>query len=205
MSRVRPPTPGNPFSTRHVRPGAVPFVFPPGVDAAALVERFRSLGWRAAVVGPHGSGKSTLLAALRPALRAAGREPWVVTLHDGRRSLPRPAWEELRRLPPGRAVLVDGYEQLGPWARLRLRALCRLRGHALLVTTHARVGLPTLWRTNVTPETARRVIAHLEPGKAPPDGDELRESLARHAGNFREVLFELYDRHERRRRAGPAG
>ena len=56
----------NPFATRHVRPGAIPFHFPAETSAAQLVARLRELNWRGAIVGPHGSGKSTLLVALAP-------------------------------------------------------------------------------------------------------------------------------------------
>jgi hypothetical protein len=196
-----PAIPGNPFAVRHVRPGALPYLFD-GLDAAALVRRFAVLGRRAAVVGPHGSGKSTLLAALRPAFHAAGHATWQATLHDGRRTLPAAAWRELRGLPPGdsRVVVIDGYEQLGWWARLRLRQLCRRRDHGLLVTAHEPVGLPVLLRTDVSPEVARRVLGRLRPETEPPSQADLASRLRERRGNFREVLFEMYDTYERARR-----
>ena len=192
----------NPFAVRCVRPGAAPYLFPDGLDAAALVRRFAALGWRGAVVGPHGSGKSTALASLAPALAAAGRTPWQVTLHDGRRTLPGEAWRDLRGLTPGDAVVavIDGYEQLGWLARRRLRLLCWRRGHGLLVTAHGPVGLPVLLRTEVAPETARRVIDRLRPGGEAPSEADLARRLQAWQGNFREVLFEMYDEYERSER-----
>src|SRR5437016_5663581 len=78
----------NPFSTRFVRPGALPFRFSAGQTAASLVARLHELHWRAQIVGPHGTGKSTLLAALLPEIEAAGQQVRAIALHDGQRSLP---------------------------------------------------------------------------------------------------------------------
>src|SRR5579859_6457327 len=81
----------NPFSTRCVRPGAIPFRFPPGESAATMVDRLERQGWWGQIVGPHGSGKSTLLAALLPELRR--RRALVTTsLHEDRRRLPLALW-----------------------------------------------------------------------------------------------------------------
>jgi hypothetical protein len=194
----------NPFSTCFVRPGAVPFLFPPGQDAPGLVLALAGLGWRGAILGPHGSGKSTLLAALLPALRESGKEPFSVALHDGQRTLPAEAWRELLR-PAARVVVIDGYEQLSRWQHWRLRRLCRRRGHGLLATAHTPVGLPVLLRLSVTPETAGRVVECLlapapEATTLRPNAAEMAARLRRQGGNFREVLFELYDEWERRRR-----
>lgn len=198
--------PANPFATRYVRPGALEYEFPPGVDAPELVRRLASHGWRGEIVGPHGSGKSTLLAALLPAIRAAGREPVVVALHDGQRRLPLAA----RRLPansPG-LLVVDGYEQLGRWERWLARRRCRRAGWGLLATAHASVGLPTLFAAATSPELACRLAARLfsgaaisEPSAAPAEA-EIRERFRRQRGNLRELWFDLYDLVESRRPGG---
>ena len=200
MTEAEPP--GNPFAVRHVQPGAAPYLFPDGLDAAAMVRRFAALGWRAAVIGPHGSGKSALLATLLPALLAVGRPPWQIALHDGRRTLPAAAWRALHVLAPGAVVVIDGYEQLGWPARMRVRWLRRRRGHGLLVTAHGPVGLPVLLRTEVTPGVARRLIERLRPGSPAPMEAELSARLRRRQGNFREVLFDMYDEYEQARRQG---
>jgi hypothetical protein len=201
-----PPIASNPFSTRFVRPGALPYLFPPGQDARGLVRAMAAQGWRGAILGPHGSGKSTLLAALLPALREAGKEPLVVALHDGQRRLPAEAWRDLLRPPVSGSwiAVIDGYEQLSLWQRWRLRVLCRRRGHGLLATAHTPVGLPELLRLQVTPEEAGLVVERLlralpDAGALLPSGAEMAARLQRHGGNFREVLFELYDEFERRR------
>jgi hypothetical protein len=196
---------GNPFATRHVRPGAIPYLFPPGEHAARVVERLRANGWRGQIVGPHGSGKSTFLAALLPELSRVGRIPLLVALHDGQRRLPPETRPALRALHPAGIVVIDGYEQLGCWSRFWLERSCRRRSWGLLVTAHRSVGLPGLLRTSVTLETAWRIVEHLLPdptGLINPTDVAVR--LAARAGNLREVLFELYDLIETRRRQPPA-
>jgi len=190
---------GNPFSTRHTRPGAMAYRFPPGEGADQLVERLRAAGWRGQIVGPHGSGKSTLLAALLPAMERAGQRPLVVELHDGQRRLPR----DFRRsvgAATAAIVVVDGYEQLAPWNRYRLRRLCRRRKLGLLVTTHRPTGLPDLFRTEIAPELAWDLVEHLLAGLPPLlTPEQLRERLAMRHGNVREVFFDLYDLYELRK------
>lgn len=184
----------NPFSTRHVRPGAIPFRFPPGEDATTLTARLERQGWWGQVIGPHGSGKSTLLAALVLELRRH-RPVDVVELHQDDRRLPPTVWT----MPPASAVLVvDGYEQVSWWQRRRLQAHCRRSGLGLLVTAHRNLGLPDLYRTQVTLELAEAIVTGLvtdEQRTLVADVDLERE-LARHRGNLREVLFGLYDRCE---------
>jgi ABC-type uncharacterized transport system YnjBCD ATPase subunit len=182
-----------------VRPGAVPFLFAPGQSAALLVDRLRGFGWRGQIVGPHGSGKSTLLAALTAEIRQAGRTVTLVELHDGQRRLPR----ELQRpdaIVARGVLIVDGYEQLGRIARWVLKRRCRRRDCGLLVTAHGPVGLPELFCTTVSLESAQRVVGHLQRGKPPHVAErDVAEPFARHDQNLREILFELYDLYEFRR------
>jgi hypothetical protein len=192
----------NPFCTRRVRPGAIPFLFPPGEDAETLVRRLEENGWRGEIVGPHGSGKSALLATLLPVVERTGRRPLSIELHDRQRRLPfdlqRRFFEE-----PFTLVVVDGYEQLGFWSRIKLKRLCRRRGWGLVATAHATVGLPLLISTAVTPESARAVVDQLLAGQPPPwTEEEFSERLECHGGNMRETLFDLYDFYERRQSGG---
>jgi hypothetical protein len=220
-------TSDNPFCTRRIRPGAIPFFFPAGCDADTLVARLRDNGWSGEIVGIHGSGKSALLATLIPTIERGGRHVTLVELHDGQRRLPpetlsaleSPAENGLahtidssdisgnshsahdtRRRPAPAILVIDGYEQLSRWRRWLLRRLCRRRGWGLLVTAHASVGLPPLWQTAATPELAEKIVDHLAAGKRLRLGpSELAECLARHHGDLRETLFHLYDRYEETR------
>jgi hypothetical protein len=196
----------NPFCTRRIRPGGIPFLFPLGEDTETLLERLRTNGWRGEIVGPHGSGKSALLATLIPALERAGHRVTLIELHDGQRRLPAQSAAQLLgrqesspTASPG-ILVVDGYEQLPRWRRWLLRRRCRRCGWGLIVTSHASVGLPPLWQTSVTPELAQRIVDGLTPSELPLlTPSDLSECLARHHGDMRETLFSLYDCYEESR------
>jgi hypothetical protein len=189
----------NPFASRRVRPGAIPFQFPHGLDAAALVERLAQLGWRGAIVGAHGTGKSTLLATLTPELERAGRDVRAIALHDRQRSLPQEFGAALLAKQNG-LVIVDGYEQLSFWSRCRLDRRCRAIGAGLLVTAHGRTSLPLLFRTTSDEKLVERIVGQLLAANddgAPAIGrDDVRSAWSKHCGNLREVLFDLYDAYE---------
>jgi hypothetical protein len=184
----------NPFCARCLRPGATPYLFPAGQDVAALLERLRQNGWWGQIIGVHGSGKSSLLATLIPALGQAGRQVRLVELHDGQRKLPAEVHRGDAIRPEG-VLVVDGYEQLSLWSRLRARHDCRRCG--LIVTAHASVGLPDLFRTSPTLESVQELVGRLLQGRPVPwSAQELSDRFERHRGNVRELLFELYDLYE---------
>jgi hypothetical protein len=186
----------NPFATRFTRPGAIEYRFPEGVTAEGLVSRLRVIEWRGQIVGPHGSGKSTLLHSLMPAIERAGKTPQLVTLHEGQRRLPT-SIDNL--LPEASSLLiVDGYEQLGRLAKWRLMRACRKRGAGLLVTSHAPVGLPTLYSVEPSLATTQAIVRELTSDIARIEEAEVARCFAKHEGNIRETLFELYDLVERR-------
>ncbi len=195
---ARSPGEGNPFCARRIQPGAVGFVFPPGVTLADVLARLDQAGWRGQIVGPHGSGKSTLLEALIPAIEATGRPVVRVTLRDAQRRLP----VDLRwwALAPGTLLVIDGYEQLPLWQRLRVRWRCRRQKLGLLVTCHRPCRLPRVYEAAVDLEIACRVVSHLlagQTGRITPH--DVAARLAFHKGNLRETLFDLYDLYELRR------
>jgi energy-coupling factor transporter ATP-binding protein EcfA2 len=188
----------NPFSTRFVEPGAIPYRLPGGTELDELVVRFDATGGWGEIVGPHGSGKSTLLASLLPHVTA-----WTVhrvRLSTSQRSLPDDLWP----LPGPRPLLViDGFEQLGWLTRRRVTRACRHAGAGLLVTTHRPVGLPPLHRTDVSPAALAWVLARLLPADAGTllAGFDAAARVRSHRGSLREVLFELYDRWEQTHRS----
>ena len=218
--------PANPFCTRRIRPGAIPFWFSAGEDPAGLIGRFQRAAWRGAIIGPHGSGKSTLLAALLPALKQRGMHVAAVGLHDGQRRLPSGFAATLdaqatvdaelstqhasktntldqpcARPGPALVVVIDGYEQLGRLSRCRLRWLCWRRRLGLLVTSHGPVGLPVLFRTGVDLALAQHIVAELQKGfDVHIDANDVARLFPRYGGNLRELLFGLYDLYEGRQR-----
>jgi hypothetical protein len=195
MATVR----SNPFSTRYIRPGAIPYLFPNGDSVSGLVERLAASGWRGQIIGPHGSGKSTLLAALVPAVEAAGRRVVSVALHQGEHRLPA---IDRAALSSTTLLVIDGYEQLSWWSRWRVHRLCKQRAAGLLVTAHSDQGFPTIYQTQPSEQLAQRVAAALLPADdgtlAPAD---VASAYAATDGNVRETLFRLFDVYQERQAA----
>jgi hypothetical protein len=190
----------NPFATRYVRPGAIPYLFPAGNTSVKLVERFAALNHRAQILGPHGSGKSTLVASLLDPLAAAGRPAIVFALHNAQRQMPA-GWSQQARAARARTIVVDGYEQLGRIGRWRLQGICRRSGWGLLVTAHADAGLPTLQSLAPDRDTVVAVVRHLMGADEKAfDLGQIEACFQGCGGNVRETLFALFDRHEQLRR-----
>lgn len=195
----------NPFSTRHVRPGAIPYAFLHEADQDTLLDQLAAnQGW-AEIVGPHGSGKSTLVHTLIPALTARGWRVVLFVLQRGQFSLRsktecRSAWDGRAQWDAQTQVIVDGFEQLSSWNAWRLRRSCRRTGAGLLVTSHRPVGLPTLRNTSTSLMLAQQLVDFLgQHGPTPISPADVEASFARQQGNLREVFFELYDLHEQHR------
>jgi hypothetical protein len=99
------------------------------------------------------------------------------------------------RLGPDGQLVIDGWEQLGWFARSRIKRGCRHRGAGLLVTAHADAGLPTLYQTASNMELAERVVQVLlrSQGLAPLPREAVESAFAAAGGDLREALFRLYD------------
>ena len=193
----RPPSRySNPFATCWTRPGAVPYLFGPNDNAEQFVERLATNGWQGEIVGPHGSGKSTLLATLQPLFIAAGRNVASTTLRNGQRSLPH-GWLTTSLASSRPLLIIDGYEQITRMRRAWLRWQCRRSAAGLLVTSHTATGLPRLLELQPTRALVDQVVAQLT-ARTPSailDAD-VAAGFACHGSNVRELLFELYRRHE---------
>ncbi|HBT77721.1 MAG TPA: hypothetical protein DEB39_12540 [Planctomycetaceae bacterium] len=184
----------NPFSTRFHEPGALGFLFSDGDSAERLLERFIRFDGCAQIVGPHGSGKTTLLRTLMPLLAARfpSPDPREIALHDGQRRLPEEFWSENAGCR-NRLVVIDGYEQLSFFERLRLRCSCR----RLLVTTHrAAWRMPVLCREVSSPDRFVRLVRLLHADPVFKADEELRSLYRAHHGNCRDAFFELYEEWE---------
>lgn len=203
----------NPFATRFTRPGAIEFLLPEGQTLADIVERLnQQQGW-GQIIGPHGSGKSTLLSALAPRLEAAGRTVVVVVVRgqgtgdstqgtgDRKQETVAECLRAAKAAGAATQLVIDGYEQLSWWSRWRIKSLCRRRGAGLLVTAHADVGLPTIFRTQPSLDLARQVVRRLMPaGDATLSDADIVAAFSAHPNNLRELLFALYDVYQSRGR-----
>ena len=160
---------------------------PQGCTWDELLARLKSLRYRAAIVGPHGTGKTTLLEDLAPRLRSRGFLTTFVRLDSTEPRLGPNQWEQVDAAGAGHVLLLDGAEQLSlpQWLRLRFRAR---RAGGLVITTHRPGRLPTLLRTSTSPALLSQILDELG---IPFDAAEL---FARHRGNLRNALWDLYDR-----------
>jgi hypothetical protein len=178
-----------------------------GAGAIALLPRLEALRYRAAIVGPHGSGKTTLLEDLASVLAARGFRTTFVRLDADDRRLPR-EWRSSARLLDARDIIcLDGAEQLTPIAWRHFRWQARRAG-GLIITTHKPGRLTTLIECTTSVNLLQRIIQRLAPdacdaSEAPdaldaPGGlvaarPPVAELFARHRGNLRDALRELYD------------
>jgi energy-coupling factor transporter ATP-binding protein EcfA2 len=186
----------NPFATRFIRPGAIPFLFLDGDSAEAIVDRLRSHNWRGQIIGPHGSGKSTLLATLTPLIEAAGRSVLSLKIGPGERKHPP---LDPTSLSPTTQIIIDGYEQLSWWSRWKLHHLARVAKAGLLVTAHANVGFPTLYQTKPSEAVAQAVVEQLTEAEGLPIPEaEILAAYHSTGGDIRETLFKLFDVHQQR-------
>lgn len=186
----------NPFCTRRIRPGAIPYYFPQGKSVETLVDKLEANGWDGQIVGPHGSGKSTLLAAMLPEIARRGKRLVHLELQDGVRELPL-LLEEYELMDENTLLAIDGYEQLSYWARRRIRNRGRQQKFGTLILAHISYGYPNLYRTVSELRTAKRLVTRLLKNTVVYISDEMVEQQYHLCkGNIREMLFSLYDVYE---------
>jgi hypothetical protein len=191
----------NPFSSRFLEPGAIPFVFRDSESLASLADRIRSSleaptkhRVKLAIVGPHGTGKSTLLRHLSEHLDCT-----ATVLHATSNK-----WiaidEILKAMRRKQPCLIDGYEQLPLWGKTLLIARSKVNRVPLCVTSHR---LPwdfeLLWETRIDPQVETHVIDTLLADADPRvksdllDSQDWEKSRQKHRENLRESLFDMYD------------
>jgi hypothetical protein len=177
----------NPFSTDRVLKVRYR---PVGWTWEELLERLARLNYRAAIVGPEGRGKTTLLEDLEPHLRSRGFEVKHLRLTRETPTFARPWLRELCAATTRNDVLLcDGAEQMSWLGWWRFRRLSR-RAAGLVITSHRPGLLPTLVECQTDARLLREILHDLAPDRA---GDS-EELIARHRGNVRDALRELYDR-----------
>lgn len=187
-------TTSNPFCSRFLRPGSIPFCFRGTESISQLADRIRApqapsaprgkratrgkkaqAALRLSIVGPHGSGKSTLLHQLNQELRGNRQsncqsDSGLIVLHSTSNKLAA-LRSILWQIHRDQWCLIDGYEQIPRWAQFLIIARAKPRRVALCVTAHR---LPwmfqTLWETRVDAHVESHVIECLLANVAAKDG-----------------------------------
>ena len=101
----------NPFCSKRIKPGAIPFYFPEGITMDTLLEFLVLNGWCGQIIGPHGSGKSTLLAALVPRIREVGRTFSISSYKTEQNSSPSTirSWKRWIPIPYSRLTVSNNF------------------------------------------------------------------------------------------------
>ncbi len=186
----------NPFCTRRIRPGAIPFYFPEGISLQTLIETLKENMWCGQIIGPHGSGKSTLLAALLPKIADCGRRIVHLELQDGVRQLPL-SDADLLEMDENTQLAIDGYEQLSYWTRRRIKSKSAKQGFGVIVLGHEPWEYPDLYQTSRELAVAKLVVSRLlENTIVQIPESVVEERFEQYSGNLREMLFSLYDVYE---------
>lgn len=187
-------TTSNPFCSRFLQPGSIPFCFRGTESISQLADRIRApqapsaprgkratrgkkaqAALRLSIVGPHGSGKSTLLHQLNQELRGNRQsncqsDSGLIVLHSTSNKLAA-LRSILWQIHRDQWCLIDGYEQIPRWAQFLIIARAKPRRVALCVTAHR---LPwmfqTLWETRVDAHVESHVIECLLANVAAKDG-----------------------------------
>jgi len=180
----------NPFATSRVL--SVRYEFPDG-GPGTLLARLERLRYRGAIVGPHGTGKTTLLEDLQTPLANLGFRVTHLRLDAEHRSFARGRLARLAVTLDARDIVcLDGAEQLD-WVRWMLFRWRTRRAGGVLITSHRRGLLPTLIECTTSPELLGGIIHRLTPRTASVPVPAPQELFARHRGNLRDALRELYD------------
>ena len=165
----------------------------PNLSWEALTTRLEALDWRGALVGPEGSGKTTLLEDLEAPLTARGLRVRHLRLSREAPSFaPGFLAQFYDSLMPNDCVLFDGAEQMSRLAWRRFERESR-RAAGLVVTTHRAGLLPALAQCQTSPQLLRAILVQLLGDDAAQWDDEIETLWARHDGNLRLALRELYD------------
>lgn len=191
----------NPFSTRFIKPGQIPFQSSDESTALdELVSRLENQNWTGEIVGPHGSGKSTLVESLK-GLISQDLHHVTIRTEDDHTSIYRNLLDWLATEKSGSLLIVDGIEQIERHRIEDIISRCQSHQIGLLVTSHESVGLPLLHRCQSGLEPFRAVVRELLQGRTIPiTNEEIDYAYNKYSPNLREALFSLYDVYELKRR-----
>lgn len=181
----------NPFSVQ--RTDAIPFDFAetPFEDVQAFYRHAKQLDCRGAIIGKHGRGKTTLLCDLHSFLCQNRIESELVFLPREKVLQSDAITNTIKRGASGAIILIDGMERLPLFVRQKLLSDSKsFRG--FIATTHRISRLRSLIRCRTSQRTVASVLDSLDLNN-PEITTTSRLLFAKHRGNIRFVLRDLYD------------
>ncbi|TWU55082.1 ATP-binding protein [Rubripirellula reticaptiva] len=211
ISTVADAAVSNPFCTRFVRPGAIPYRFSIGDERAQLDAIVDRLGQSRCglIVGPHGTGKSTLVAevvrrfeservAVAPLQLCVSPSMTFLSRIRYRYTAARRVRQAQVSLASGGLLVVDGAEQLSRWAWCGLLRSARRRNQIMLATSHHDFpGATTLHRTGNSRSLIQELTESLIADSSDEIADRVSAELSRRqlskSTNVRDLWFDLYD------------
>lgn len=179
----------NPFATH--RTDRMAFRLPAGQTWPGLLQKLEEQNYCGAIVGRHGSGKTILLEELQVHLRERGFEPHILRLNSESSMREKEALPNLlRRIEKPAFILLDGAEQLSTRHWLPVRSAAG-RAAGFVVTVHRVSRLPTWVECNTNTDLLTDLVDELTEMRLDPANAS--DLIARHFGNIRDCLRELYD------------
>ena len=191
----------NPFATRFVEPGKLPFVAYDKVNEGIqfelpkqFINSLESNQFRGAIVGQHGTGKSTLLSHLKVFLLEKNFqvEPCSPTTINNDTN-----WKKsIKATTQSIVLLIDGFEQINKTQQSSIHEWCKEFSIGLIVTTHEHCCVPTAFETSATVEILCALASHLLASaklESRIQPKQLEQIFKESNGNIRESLFLLYD------------
>lgn len=158
---------------------------------SALVEKLHALGSRAAIVGQHGNGKTTLVEDFERHLSASGFTVKRLLVNQAFRFIPWSFWTSKTK---GVYVLLDGKERLPWFLWLAFQYKCR-DAAGIVIVEHQRGRWPVLYECKTTLSLFEKLIDQMlsaDEKRRLPAGFA-KKLFAKHKGNVRDCMRELYD------------
>ena len=180
----------NPFSTERIEGLSYRFT-----DTAIgdVLEKYKTLQYRAAIIGPKGSGKTTLLENIEETLVGNGDKVHRIFINDTVPFTKEQQNHLADTLTPDTLLLLDGADCIGFSAWKRLDSTVRSKAKGLLITSHNKGPLPALLKCSTSLQLLTQLANELTASNPQPEPELLARIYRRCRGNLRECFRNLYD------------
>ena len=194
----------NPFETRWIRPDTIEYAqteFHAESKLTTLLDKAVNSNSSWEIIGPHGVGKTTLAHAICRLATSRGIPTELIRCGQASFS------EILKSVQiPEQLTILDEFEQLRWWQRLRLGNLAKRQRGKFILIAHRTQGFPALTNPRSDLRTIQTIVKRLQINHGFDEvvsAADVKSLMSQHGGNFREVLFASYDlfhqRHKKNR------